>query len=248
MAGSLGVGMSLVAPQYGAEIVNEGSGGCSLAEGSLVRLLWYTIPPGVPCQAAQPDDLLSAYRSFVRRFDPDVVVYLARSDTLDTERDGSWQHLGEPGFDRWAEARYEQAIAVLSSEGAHVVLLTTPYYRSGEQSDGQPLPENEPSRVTVENHLLAEAAAHDAQEASVFDLGTMLSPSGQFSTDVSGVPVRCEDGVHVTVPGGQWIGKHLLPTLVPLGRSHAVSSIQTGRPQLPPQSPPPWYAKLPCGT
>ena len=81
MAGSLGVGLSLVAPQYGAEIVNEGSGGCSLAEGSLVRLLWYTIPPGVPCQAAAPDGLLDAYRSFVRRFDPDVVGISARGVT-----------------------------------------------------------------------------------------------------------------------------------------------------------------------
>ncbi len=247
MAGSLGVGLSSLAPQYGAEVINKGSPGCSLAEGSLVRLLWYTIPPGVPCAAADPNDLLTAYRSLVRQFDPDVVVYFARSDTLDTERDGSWQHLGEPSFDRWAQTRYEQAIAVLASEGAHVVLLTTPYYESGAQSDGQPLPENQPRRVTIDNHLL-DQAAHDSQEASVFDLGTMLSPSGRFSTDVDGVPVRCADGIHVTVAGGQWIGERLLPKLVSLGSAHAVSSLQTGRPQVQPQSSPSWYAKLHCAT
>jgi peptidoglycan/LPS O-acetylase OafA/YrhL len=248
MAGSLGVGLSSLAPHYDAEIINKGSPGCSLAMGSLVRVLWYTIPPGGPCEAADPEAVLNAYRSLVRRFDPDVVVYLARGDTLGTERDGSWQHLGEPNFDRWAQARYEQAIAVLSSEGAHVVLLTTPYYKGGEQSDGQPLPENDPSRVTIENHLLDQAVAHDPQGASVFDLGTMLSPSGQFSTDINGVAARCADGVHVTVSGGQWIGRRLLPRLVSEGRSHAVASLQIGRPQFEPQSSPPWYVKLPCST
>ena len=52
-----------------------------------------------------------------RQFDPDVVVYLARSDTLDTELDGSWQHVGEPSFDFWAQARYDQAITALSARG-----------------------------------------------------------------------------------------------------------------------------------
>ena len=55
----------------------------------------------------------------VRQFDPDVVVYLARADTLDTELDGSWQHVGQPAFDRWAELRFRQAIAVLGVRWRH---------------------------------------------------------------------------------------------------------------------------------
>jgi peptidoglycan/LPS O-acetylase OafA/YrhL len=136
MAGSLGVGLTAVASRYGAEILNEGAPGCSLAEATAVKVLWWTNPPGAPCQAANPAQLINTYRSLVHQFDPDVVVYLARSDTLDTELDGSWQHVGEPAFDFWAEARYDQAIAALGTGGARVVLLTSPYYDTGEQADG----------------------------------------------------------------------------------------------------------------
>jgi hypothetical protein len=76
----------------------------------------------------------------------------------------------------------------------------------------------------------------------------MLSPTDQFVTQVGGVPVRCSDGIHITVAGGQWIGEHLLPTAVSLGRAHALAAAEVHRPPLPPQSPPSWYSKLPCAT
>jgi hypothetical protein len=182
----------------------------------------------------------------VRCYEPPADSHRVRSDTLDTERGGTWQHLGQASFDGWAESRFEQATRILSSSGAHVVLLTTPYYQSGAQSDGQPLPENEPSRVAIDNRLLDKAAATDPGAATVVDLGTMLSPSGQFSTLVDGVPVRCSDGIHLTVPGGQWVGEHLLPRLVALGQPHAATASLEKRPPLSPQIPPAWYTKLPC--
>ena len=160
MAGSLGVGMSTVAAHYGAQVVNEGSPGCSVAEGEP--------GPGAVVHGPTRDTVRGeGPRASVRRlplagpaeFDPDVVVYLARADTLDTQLDGSWQHVGERPFDRWAESRFDQAIAVLGSGGAHVVLLTSPFYDSGEQGDGQPWPENAPVRVTDDNTLLKKARA-----------------------------------------------------------------------------------------
>ncbi len=246
MAGSLGVGLSTVASRYGAQVVNRGFPGCSLSEDTQVRLLWYTLPPGPPCEAANPREILTAYGSLVRQYDPDVVVYLARSDLLDTERGGTWQHLGQASFDGWAESRFEQAIRILSSSGARVVLLTTPYYQSGDQSDGQPLPEDDRSRAAIDNRLLNEAAASDPGAASVVDLGSMLSPSGVFSTLIDGVPVRCSDGVHMTVSGGQWVGERLLPYLVALGQTHETTAALEHRPPLSPQTPPAWYTKLPC--
>jgi peptidoglycan/LPS O-acetylase OafA/YrhL len=246
MAGSLGVGLSTVADQYDAEVVNEGSPGCSLAEGAQAKVLWYTVAPGAPCSSSDPQHLLDVYRSEVTKFDPDVVVYLARSDTFDTDLDGSWQHVGDPSFDRWALTRYEGAIAVLGSGGAHVVLLTSPYYDSGEQGDGQPWPENDPTRVVDVNRLLLRAARTDPRTATVIDTGALLDPSHQFATQVDGVPVRCTDGVHFTVPGGQWVGEHLLPRLVSLGRSHAYAAALLHRAPLVPQPPPAWYAGLPC--
>ena len=248
MAGSLGVGLTAVAPQYGAEILNEGTPGCSLALGAVVRVLTWTNPPGTPCQAADPAQLISNYRALVHQFDPDVVVYMARSDTLDTELGGSWQHVGEPAFDYWTEARYDQAVAALGTGGARVVLLTSPYYSTGEQSDGTPWPENDPLRVVADNKLLVAAAHLNPGKVSVFRLGALLSPGNQFTTSVDGVTARCADGVHLTVPGGEWVGARLLPMLVSLGRGHSSLPASQARPTLPQIAQPWWYANLPCGT
>jgi hypothetical protein len=248
MAGSLGVGLKQVAARYGAEVLNDGAPGCSLAEAEEVRVLWFTDPPGAPCQGNDPTQLISTYRNLVQQFDPDVVVYLARGDTLDTQLNGTWQHLGEPTFDFWAEARYDQAVTALSSGGAKVVFLTSPYYDSGEESDGSAWPENDPTRVTTENQLLDEAASVDPGTVSVFNLGALLSPGDQFTTAVDGVDARCSDGVHLTVPGGELVGTQLLPKLVALGRTHADLATSASRPALPDIAQPWWYAELPCGT
>jgi len=248
MAGSLGVGLTALASRYGAEILNEGTPGCSVAEADQVRVLWYVDPPGAPCQAGNPSGVIDTYQNLVRQFDPDVVVYLARSDTLDTQLGGSWHHLGQPDFDFWAQARYDQAIAALSSGGAHVVLLTSPYYNSGESPSGTPWPENDPLRVVTDNKLLAAAARQVPEKASVFNLGSLLSPGNQFDTSVGGVTARCADGVHLTVPGGELVGAKLLPELVSLGRSHSQLHSGQSRPSLPVVSQPWWYSSIPCGT
>ena len=57
-----------------------------------------------------------------------------------------------------------------------MVLLTSPYYDSGEAPDGSPWPENDPLRVITDNELLAASAHQDPGKASVFNLGAMLSP------------------------------------------------------------------------
>jgi peptidoglycan/LPS O-acetylase OafA/YrhL len=245
MAGSLAVGLSAVASQYGAVVINEGMPGCSLGLDQEDQVLWYTLPPGKPCVEGDPDALLAEMGHWVDQYDPDVVIYLARSDTLNIERDGTWEHVGEPAFDAWLEQRFESAISVLGSRGAKVVLLTTPYYASGEQGDGQPWPENTPARVVDLNKVLTEAATSDSG-ATVFDLGALLSPDATFSSVVDGVQARCADGVHITPIGGEWIGERLLPMLVTMGRAHAVVAAGSRAPVA--SSPPPsWYGELPCG-
>ena len=151
MAGSLGVGLAQVASRYGVQVVNEGTPGCSLASADSVQVLTFTAPPGAPCRAGDPAHLLDVYRSLIAQYDPDVVVYLARSDTLTTSLDGTWQYAGMPSFDRWIASRFDQAIPVLSAQGAHVVFLTSPLYDSGEETDGSAWPEDNPTRVAADN-------------------------------------------------------------------------------------------------
>ncbi len=147
VAGSLGVGLAAEAQPYDVEIVNEGSPACSVSMESAIRVLWYTVSPDPPCDVdGNPNSLFDTWRSWVDAYNPDVVIYVARGETFDQEVGGQWQNVGQPGFDSYLANRYRQAVSVLGSKGASVVLLTTPYYSSGTSPSGAPWPEDAPTR------------------------------------------------------------------------------------------------------
>ncbi len=147
VAGSLGVGLSQEARQYGIEVANEGTPGCSLSMQNEIKVLFYTVSPDAPCDVdGDAASLLRTWRAWVDAYNPDVVVYVARGETFDQEVGGQWQNLGEPAFDTYVESRFRQAVGVLGSKGAAVVLATTPYYDSGSSPTGSPWPEDDPSR------------------------------------------------------------------------------------------------------
>jgi hypothetical protein len=230
VAGTLGVGLGQVMSQYGVTAVNEGSPGCSVSMDQLVQVLWFTDPPGAPCQNGAPAALFAQWRAWVDQLNPDVVVYLARSD------------------------------------GAHVILLTSPFYDTGLQPSGQPWPEDDPGRVTSDNQIIESLAGTNARplgptnshsrqrlfsgngKVTVIDSGSWLSPAGHFATTVDGVRARCSDGVHLTVAGGQWLAKRILPVISLLGRAHQVASPSGSWAGDLAPTPPSWYAKLPCTT
>jgi hypothetical protein len=269
VAGSLGVGLSNMAASYGAVVLNEGSPGCSLAMDQSFEALWSTVPPGTPCQYGDPAALLARWRSWVNHWNPDVVVYVARGEVFNQEVDGRWEHLGDATFDSYVTSRFESAVSVLGARGAHVVLLTSPYYDSGVQVSGAPWPEDDPARVAIDNHIIETVASGEtparlatadvpdigggttaapAPVVSTINLGRWLSPGGRYAADVSGVDVRCRDGVHFTVAGGEWVAARLLPQDVSLGRVHQAISPTGTWPTPLPEPPPPWYAGLPCAT
>jgi peptidoglycan/LPS O-acetylase OafA/YrhL len=260
VAGTLGVGLSRYEANDNVQIVNEGIPGCSLAmTGSEIKVLFYTVAPTAPCGPGDPGPLLSQWQKWVDAYNPDVVVYVARGETFDQELGSQWEQLGQPGFDSYVESRYRQAIQVLGSKGATVVLMTTPYYDSGTQPSGSIWPEDTPSRVTIDNQLIRQAAGVPAgsgapgasnlvqgSNADVFNLGGLVSPDNQFASAVDGVSVRCGDGVHFTPSGGEFIGLQLLPILSQLGKAHhAASPGGAWVGDLPPSTPS-WYSKLPC--
>jgi len=267
IAGSLGVGLDQVAANYGIELVNEGSPGCSVSMDQLIRVLWYTLPPGAPCQAGNPGALLDQWQSWVDSYNPDVVVYVARGELFDQEVGGRWSNLGVGWFDSYVAERFTRAISVLGSKGASVVLLTTPYYDSGQQPSGAPWPETDPARVTIDNALIKRvAAAAEARaggspptaattatpagtpKVSVLDFGSLASPGGHFQSVVDGVDLRCADGVHFTPAGGRWAAPYLLPELAALGRQHEAASPGGSWPGPALPATPSWYSELPCGT
>ena len=191
------------------------------------------------------------WRKWVDAYNPDVVVYLARGETFDQEVGGQWQNIGQPGFDSYLANRYRQAVAVLGSRGASVVLLTSPYYDSGTSPAGTPWPEDAPARVTLDNATMREVATTtpsgtDGSRVYVFDLNALVSPGNTFSPTVDQINVRCNDGVHFTRSGGIYVGQRLAPELAALGQAHATASPGGAWPGPLPPSTPSWFTSLPC--
>ena len=252
VAGTLGVGLAQEAKPYKVQIANEGTPGCSLSMQAQIKVLFYTVSPDAPCDVdSDPTSLLRAWRTWVDAYNPDVVVYVARGETFDQELGGQWQNLGQATFDSYVENRFRQAVAVLGSRGATVVLATTPYYDSGTSPTGTPWPEDNPSRVQIDNDTMRAVAnstpsAAEGSRVYVFDLNALVSPDAKYSPTVGSVNVRCADGVHFTRSGGIFVGVKLAPELAALGQAHASAAPGGAWPGPLPPSTPTWFANLPC--
>jgi hypothetical protein len=147
---------------------------------------------------------------------------------MDRMMDGRWMRPGDAGYDAYLARQLDRAIEILGSRGALVVLLTSPYFSSGETPDGGAWPEDDPGRVDAFNRLLWAAAARHSADARVFDLNAVLSPHGRFQRyDASGqIMLRADDGIHIATwdPGnpatyatgratGNYLAARLFPTI-----------------------------------
>jgi hypothetical protein len=138
---------------------------------------------------------------------------LFRLDVADHRLDHRWQHVGEPQFDCTLHSRLVEAAWVLSATGRPVVFLTSPYYDTGEQSDGAPWPEDDPARVDAYNALLRTVAAQFPGVVHVIGLGAMVSADAAFTRTIGSIVVRWVDGIHLTYAGDAYVLPKLLPML-----------------------------------
>ena len=154
----------------------------------------------------------------VRELHPQVVGLVTGFwEVVDRWYQGRWQHLGDPAFDAYETAQLERAVAILSAGGARVALFTAPYFRTGEQPDGTPWPQDATARVDRLNRLLAAVAARHPRTVSLVPLHDFLDPGGHFTWTIGGKVVRQGDGVHTTLAAGAYLAPRVLPLLAALG-------------------------------
>jgi hypothetical protein len=206
------VGLAPLASQYGGAIANEGIMGCGVVTASPYRYF------------GQQQDLLpqcntwaATWKAAVARDNPDLaVIMVGRWELMDRLYQGRWTHIGDPAYDAYIVGQLQQAVAIASSEGAKVALLTTPYYLRGLNPAGGLFPEDQPARVDLMNGLIRLVAAAHPGLVSLVDFGGHLSPGGRFTMSIDGVQVR-SDGVHITPQTGSWLAPWLMPQLVAIG-------------------------------
>jgi peptidoglycan/LPS O-acetylase OafA/YrhL len=210
----VGYGLAPYAAHYGVTIGGRAVSGCGLASAQPYNL------HGTPTNSlGLCSEWPSRFQQDISSLHPAVVALIVGWwETQDRYYQGRWQHLGQPSFDAYETAQFEQAITILSSQGAHVALMTAPYFDTGEQLDGQPWDEDAPARVNVLNRIIEEVAARHPGVVSVIPLNRYLDPDGHFTWSIDGTVVRLGDGIHTTPAAGAYLAPKILPQLAVMGR------------------------------
>jgi hypothetical protein len=157
--------------------------GCDLDPDSTVEVM------GVVSKAAQGCPLWrTSWKSLIQKDNPDVVMLvLGRWEVLNRIYDGTWTHIGEPAWDAHLNSELDQAIDILSSQGATVVVTTLPYIQGdSEQPDGQPWDMNQPPRTDAYNAVVRAAVAQRPKTSRVLDLNALIDPDGHYTSYIDG--------------------------------------------------------------
>ena len=205
---------------YGVDVIDGGDLGCDLSPypSLLQGAIRYPPPPGKPginCAQWQ-----RVWKQEVTTFRPQVAgILIGRFELADHLYRGVWVHVGQPAWDSVLLGELDQLVGLLSSGGAHVAIFTFPYIDPPyEQPNGDPWPENLPSRVDAWNRLLVQVAADHPNVTTVINLNRILDPDGAFAMTIDGVEVRdSDDGIHISKAGGEWLQPLLLPEIARLG-------------------------------
>jgi peptidoglycan/LPS O-acetylase OafA/YrhL len=143
---------------------------------------------------------------------PDVAaIELNRWELMDRKLNGTYQHVGEPGFDAYLMGQLDEAVRIANSRGAAVALLTAAYTHRAEKPDGSLYPEDQPQRVDAWNDLIRAEAAEHPGKVTVLDITPVVCPQGRFTWTIGKIRVR-SDGLHYTPAAVQ---KIIAPWLLP---------------------------------
>ncbi|MGH9080500.1 MAG: acyltransferase family protein, partial [Acidimicrobiales bacterium] len=181
---TLGVGLTAGSTaHYGVRVFDGGELGCDLDDVE-VRLS-DTAGPATPGCLDWP----KLWQHGIDAIRPDVVgMLIGRWEVSDHLWRGRWVHVGQPDWDAHLVGELDEAVDVLSSRGARVVLFTMPYMDPpNEAADGTPFVENDPSRARAFNRLLAQVADSRRGTVTLIDLNRLLDPAGHYQAQVDGV-------------------------------------------------------------
>jgi hypothetical protein len=205
-AAYLGDGLARVGASRDVEVRNAGTISCGLVtDGGRLRLDGGGYVPDPDWCAAWPD----RWRMEAAAFEPDIALLVIAWPGLGDRRvDGAWRHPCDPRFDARYASVVREAIDVLGSTGARVVVADSPYLTLPVvQADHA-------ARVDCLNAVYREVAA--SAGATVLPIGEWLCDSAtDCAIERRGTILR-SDGIHFRDGGAdiaaRWaIGELLSP-------------------------------------
>lgn len=221
MALTLGVGLSQGSEAWGVDLINRGALSCDLVWNQTVNAESQTNHAETGCR-----DWPTIWKRLVDQYRPDVVaILLGRFEYQNRLIDGHWYTVGQAPWDDMITSSMEQAIKLVSSDGARVALLTMPYVmQTTDAPNGQPWDVNQPARTRAWNADVRRAAATEPGVATVVDLNGMVDPHDRYTSYIDGIRIRDIDNEHFSPAGGLYVRHLLLPPLAGLGREHALDT------------------------
>ncbi|HUY86550.1 MAG TPA: SGNH/GDSL hydrolase family protein, partial [Acidimicrobiales bacterium] len=211
---TLGIGLSEGAAQRGIDFSDQATLGCGVAQGEPLEVsgqTWTAITAS--CNGSSTDlQWPLIWADDVSSFNPDVVLLsVGRWEVVNRFHNGQWTNITNYSFQEYLANQLSEAIRVLSTDGAHVVLVTSPYFQSGNYA------EDSPARVDEFNTILRKVATQYPSIVSVLDLNSQVDPNGRYASSIGNIQIRNSDGVHFTSAGGIQVGQWMWPLVQSIG-------------------------------
>lgn len=194
----LGIGMAVIGSGFNISVNVSGIVGCGII----------ALPTMVNAGQtdSNPPSCLNWQQSYQNSINSNpndtlAVLEVGRWDAATWIMNGQQVGFGDVGFDQYYETSLESAISILSSTGAHVIVLNSPYYNIGTQLDGTPWRTDSNQRVDIMNQLDQSVVNNSSGKASLINFNSFICPQGTFQQVVNGITIRDPDGIHLTLAG-----------------------------------------------
>ena len=186
--------------KYGANVIDVGNEGCGVAEGRFVEVNGTTRAVTGACNSESPADAQwpALLQHDLSQYRPRVVVLLAGYwEVFDrTDPAGQVTNITQPSYAGYVEDQLRRFVAIASSAGRHVVMMTAPYYDASELPNGKSPPQDDPTRVNDYNDLVRDVALDNPHTVTLVRLNHIVSPNGRFTSAIGNITIRAPDGIH----------------------------------------------------
>ncbi|MDQ6852422.1 MAG: acyltransferase family protein [Actinomycetota bacterium] len=204
---SLAPGLTRVADARELFVLNRARFNCGTVPGQIGEGYWFDPPDDCTFERAWAND--------VARYRPQLVIgYWGWVDLWDHRIGGRILQFGTDAVDAAYLQRLELAVATLTADGAHLVLVTSPYFDRANAVLHTAIERTPfaPSRVDHWNDLLRTVASHHPDTVTLIDLHSYQSPGGKYTDTLAGIRMT-DDGVHYTDAGADLVARWLVPQL-----------------------------------